>query len=269
MIKRQSKELQEKWNVHKIPLEILIENRRIKILHKFPSHKGDLAQLRLSPSLAYLLGYTRNFTNTGQYLRFDEENEFHAPNEPKLFIDHCHNKDRENLFRTINTDLESKWQFYAETKIAEMKKKIELENTAKLHQMELEFQEKLEKQFAKHLSDKKLELEDCRDREKNDITPFNDFDLISTQYWTLKGVVQNGQLTNMGFDEDTQKQMFSLQLKDHSGTLNITAFGKNALVLAGIAVTGAKYYISNTNDKSDITAFINNHTYKISFETVK
>ena len=47
--------------------------------------------------------------------------------------------------------------------------------------MELEFQEKLNTQFAKHLSDTKLELEDCRDREKNDITPFNDFDLISTQ----------------------------------------------------------------------------------------
>ena len=81
----------------------------------------------------------------------------------------------------IASSLESKWQFYAETKIAEVKKKIQLENTAKLHQMELEFQEKLNTQFAKHLSDKKLELEDYRDREKNDITPFNDFDLISTQ----------------------------------------------------------------------------------------
>ena len=101
---RQVEELKEKWTVNEIPLEILIENRKIKILHKSPSTKGDLAQLRLSPSLAYLLGYTRKFTNTGQYLRFDEENEFHAPNEPKLFIDYCHNKDRENLIRTINTD---------------------------------------------------------------------------------------------------------------------------------------------------------------------
>ena len=76
-------------------------------------------------------------------------------------------------------------------------------------------------------------------------------------------------MTNMGFDEDIQKQMFSLELQDHTGTLNIIAFGKNALVLGGIAITGAKYYISNTNDESDITAFIHKHTYKISFEAVK
>ena len=44
--------------------------------------------------------------------------------------------------------------------------------------------------------------------------------------------------------------------------------GKNALVLGGIAITGAKYYISNTNDESDITAFIHKYTYKISFEAV-
>ena len=262
-------ELKEKWDVAGIPLDIVVEERRIKIFHKTPSTKGDLAQLRLSPYLAYMFGYTSEVTEKGQYLRFDEENEFHAPAEPKLFLDYCHNKDRENLFETIKTDLESKWQFYAETKIAEMKKSMELENKAKLHKMKLEFQERLEKEFAKQLSEKELKLEDCRDREEKDITPFNNFDLIYDQYWTIKGVVHGGQMTNMGFDGNTQEKMFSLELKDHTGTLNITAFSENAEVLSGLAVTGSEYYISNTNDENDITASINNNAYKIRFEAVK
>ena len=268
-LQKHIRELKEKWDEAGIPLDIVVEDRRIKIFHKTPSTKGDLAQLRLSPYLAYMFGYTSEVTEKGQYLRFDEENEFHAPDEPKLFLDYCHNKDRENLFETIKTDLESKWQFYAETKIAEMKKSMELENEAKLHKMKLEFQERLEKEFAKRLSEKELKLEDCRDREEKDITPFNDFDLIYDQYWTIKGVVHRGQMTNMGFDGNTQEKMFSLELKDHTGTLNITAFGKNAEVLSGLAVTGTEYYISNTNDENDITASINNNAYKIRFEAVQ
>ena len=42
-IQKHIKELKEKWTINEIPLEILIENRRIKILHKSPSTKGDLA----------------------------------------------------------------------------------------------------------------------------------------------------------------------------------------------------------------------------------
>merc|ERR1712074_487471 len=126
------------------------------------------------------------------YLRFDEENEFHAPDEPKLFLDYCHNKDRENLFETIRSDLESKWQFYAETKIAEMKKSMEVENEAKLRKTKLELQERLEKDFSKRLFEKDLNLKDCRDREEKDITPFKDFGLIYDQFWTIKGVVLSG-----------------------------------------------------------------------------
>ena len=76
-------------------------------------------------------------------------------------------------------------------------------------------------------------------------------------------------MTNMGFDGNTQEKMFSLELKDHTGTLNITAFSKNAEVLSGLAVTGTEYYISNTNDENDITASINNNAYKIRFEAVQ
>ena len=247
----------------------MIEDRRIKIFHKNISTKGSLAQLRLSPYLAYMFGYTSEITKLGQYLRFDEENEFHAPDEPKLFLDYCNNKDRENLFETIKTDLESKWQFYAETKIAEMKKSEELENEAKLNNTKLELEERLKKEFAQRLSEEELKLKDCRDREEKDITPFKDFDLIYDQFWTIKGVVLGGQMTTMGFDENTNEIMFSLDLKDHTGNLNITAFGGNAEVLSGLAVAGMEYYISNTNDENDMTASINNNAYKIRFDAVQ
>ena len=268
-LQKHIRELKEKWDEAGIPLDIVVEDRRIKIFHKTPSTKGSLAQLRLSPYLAYMFGYTSEVTKLGQYLRFDEENEFHAPDEPKFFLDYCHNKDRENLFETIKTDLESKWQFYAETKIAEMKKIEELENEAKLNNTKLELEERLKKEFAQRLSEEELKLKDCRDREEKDITPFKDFDLIYDQFWTIKGVVLGGQMTTMGFDENTNEMMFSLDLKDHTGNLNITAFGGNAEVLSGLAVAGMEYYISNTNDENDMTASINNNAYKIRFDAVQ
>jgi hypothetical protein len=268
-LQKHIRELKEKWDEAGIPLDIVVEDRRIKIFHKTPSTKGSLAQLRLSPYLAYMFGYTSEVTKLGQYLRFDEENEFHAPDEPKFFLDYCHNKDRENLFETIKTDLESKWQFYAETKIAEMKKSEELENEAKLNNTKLELEERLKKEFAQRLSEEELKLKDCRDREEKDITPFKDFDLIYDQFWTIKGVVLGGQMTTMGFDENTNEIMFSLDLKDHTGNLNITAFGGNAEVLSGLAVAGMEYYISNTNDENDMTASINNNAYKIRFDAVQ
>ena len=268
-LQKHIRELKEKWDEAGIPLDIVIEDRRIKIFHKNISTKGSLAQLRLSPYLAYMFGYTSEITKLGQYLRFDEENEFHAPDEPKFFLDYCHNKDRENLFETIKTDLESKWQFYAETKIAEMKKSEELENEAKLNNTKLELEERLKKEFAQRLSEEELKLKDCRDREEKDITPFKDFDLIYDQFWTIKGVVLGGQMTTMGFDENTNEIMFSLDLKDHTGNLNITAFGGNAEVLSGLAVAGMEYYISNTNDENDMTASINNNAYKIRFDAVQ
>ena len=267
-LQKHIRELKEKWDEAGIPLDIVIEDRRIKIFHKNISTKGSLAQLRLSPYLAYMFGYTSEVTKLGQYLRFDEENEFHAPDEPKLFLDYCYNKDRENLFESIKADLESKWQFYAETKITEMKKSVELEYEAKLYKTKLELEEKLEKEFTKRLSEKELKLRDCRDREEKYITPIKDFDLFYDQFWTIKGVVLGGQMTTMGIDENTKEKMFSLNLKDHTGNLTITAFDGNAEVLSGLAVGGMEYYISNTNDENDMTASINNNAYKIDFEIV-
>ena len=73
-------------------------------------------------------------------------------------------------------------------------------------------------------------------------------------------------MTTMGIDENTKEKMFSLNLKDHTGNLTITAFDGNAEVLSGLAVGGMEYYISNTNDENDMTASINNNAYKIHFE---
>ena len=122
--------------------------------------------------------------------------------------------------------------------------------------------------IAKRLNEKELQLKDCRDREEKHIAPIKDFDLIYDQFWTVKGEVLGGQMTTMGFDENTKGKMFSLNLKDHTGNLTITAFGGNAEVLSGLAVDGMEYYISNTNDETDMTASINNNAYKIHFETV-
>ena len=113
-----------------------------------------------------------------------------------------------------------------------------------------------------------MKLKDCRDREEKNITPIKDFDLFYDQFWTIKGVVLGGQMTTMGIDENTKEKMFSLNLKDHTGNLTITAFDGNAEVLSGLAVGGMEYYISNTNDENDMTASINNNAYKIHFEIV-
>ena len=99
-------------------------------------------------------------------MRFDEGNEFHAPGEPKFFLDYCDSKDRENLLReyeqkteNIKTDLESKWQFYAETKIAEIKKSMELEYEAKLNKAEtkiVEMKKSMELEY-----EAKLNVDEC------------------------------------------------------------------------------------------------------------
>ena len=65
-------ELQEKWNDNNVPLEIEIQDKRIKISHKTPEEIGKLAQLKLSSYLAFMLGYTEVVEQKGQFLRFDQ-----------------------------------------------------------------------------------------------------------------------------------------------------------------------------------------------------
>ena len=77
-------ELQQKWDENNVPLEIEIQDKRIKITHKTPDQIGKLAQLKLSSYLAFMLGYTGVVEQKGQFLRFDENSEYLAPHEPKL-----------------------------------------------------------------------------------------------------------------------------------------------------------------------------------------
>ena len=64
-------------------------------------------------------------------------------------------------------------------------------------------------------------------------------------------------------------KMYTMNIKDNTGEISITAFGGHAEVLSGLVVDGMEYYISNTNDENDMTASINNNAYKIHFEAVQ
>ena len=75
-------------------------------------------------------------------------------------------------------------------------------------------------------------------------------------------------MTTMGYDENVIEKMFVMNIKDHSGILSITAFGKHAELLSGLAVEGMEYYVNNTHDQDDMTGSINNNVYKIQFEAV-
>ena len=75
----------------------------------------------------------------------------------------------------------------------------------------------------------------------------------------MRNVESQRFFTGSGFVKNTKGKMFSLELKDPTGNLTITAFGGNAEVLSGLGVAGMEYYISNTNDENDMTASINNN----------
>ena len=285
-LEKNIRELQEKWDKVNIPLKIEVEDKRIKIVHKTPSDVGSLAQLKLSPYLAFMFGYTSTVSKDGQYLRFDEEKEFLAPHEPKLFLNYCNTKDKEKLqleyelkfnalklelenkYKLAEIDIKDKWKFYFETRVVEIQQELQLEYETKLNTMKLDLKNRLKKDCSKQVVEKELELSDCRDREEKDITPIKDFDDFDEQAWIVKGVVLGGQMTTMGYDENVIEKMFVMNIKDHSGILSITSFGKHAELLSGLAVEGMEYYVNNTHDQDDMTASINNNVYKIQFESV-
>ena len=100
-------ELQQKWDENNVPLKIEIQDKRIKITHKTPEKKGKLPQLKLSSYLAFMLGYTEVVEQKGQFLRFDQNSEYLAPHEPKLFMDYC----RKNHSKEIRNDEEVQLMF--------------------------------------------------------------------------------------------------------------------------------------------------------------
>ena len=82
------KDLNNKWDEKNIPLKIVEIAGKVMISHTKSSSIGSLAQLKLSPNLAYMIGYTSNVEKNGQHFRFDQHSEFLAPHEAKLFMNY-------------------------------------------------------------------------------------------------------------------------------------------------------------------------------------
>ena len=148
------KDLNNKWNEENIPLKIVETGGKVMISHTKSSSMGSLAQLKLSPNLAYMIGYTSNVEKNGQYLRFDQHSEFLAPHEPKLFMNYSSSSELEYKCEleklledvtklkmeklVLTTKLKAshqleteriveKWKSYASKKIATSKEKMELD----------------------------------------------------------------------------------------------------------------------------------------------
>ena len=63
-------------------------------------------------------------------------------------------------------------------------------------------------------------------------------------------------------------KFFTIQLDDYSSQINISGFDRNAELLSELAVKGVEYYVTKTDDQSDITVTIHNNLYKVKFEVV-
>ena len=128
------KDLNNRWIKEKVPLTIKEHpSGRVIISHNMPLSMGSLASLKLSPNLAYMLGYTSEVIKHGQFLRFDENKEFLAPHEPKLFMDFCDEK--------IKSEYRSKVK-----KLEDVNGEMEAENVA----LKQEFKGKLAKIEKEH-----------------------------------------------------------------------------------------------------------------------
>ena len=132
------KDLNNIWTKEKVPLNIKEHpSGRVVISHNIPLSMGSLASLKLSPNLAYILGYTSEVIKHGQFLRFDENKEFLAPHEPKLFMDFCDEK--------IKSEYRSKVK-----KLEDVNGEMEAENVA----LKQEFKGKLAKIEKEHKQEK-------------------------------------------------------------------------------------------------------------------
>ena len=132
------KDLNNIWAKEKVPLNIKEHpSGRVVISHNIPLSMGSLASLKLSPNLAYILGYTSEVIKHGQFLRFDENKEFLAPHEPKLFLDFCDEK--------IKSEYRSKVK-----KLEDVIGEMETENFA----LKQEFKGKLAKIEKEHKQEK-------------------------------------------------------------------------------------------------------------------
>ena len=195
-----------------------------------PHSMGSLASLKLSPNLAYMLGYTSEVIKHGQFLRFDENKEFLAPHEPKLFMDFCDEKIKSEYrskvkkLEDVNGEMEAenfalkqefkgklakiekehkqeqikieeRWKSYAKTKL-EFNRRYKLTPLVK-EKIKLSVQkENLEMANAKcneEIKQLNIKLKDYSDRLENGIIPIKDFDKFYSDPWVIKGVVSDKQ----------------------------------------------------------------------------
>ena len=227
---------------------------------EYLSNIGSLAQLKISAYLAFMLGYTEEIEELGQYLRFDQNQEYLAPHEPKLFLDYCNRKQLETIESLHDEKVEELFERFTYlldqiyTKNRHILAKLRAEN------------------FVNRKCEKKCETEikDCRDRKEKGITPIEHFDLFYDQNWKIKGVVKafNDESMTLNPNLKDPHKFFVLKLEDYSSSINISGFDRNAELLSELAVKGVEYYVTKTDDQSDITVTIHNNLYKVKFEVV-
>ena len=294
------KDLNNRWIKEKVPLTIKEHpSERVLISHNRPLFMGSLASLKLSPNLAFMLGYTSEVIKHGQFLRFDENNEFLAPHKPKLFMGVVGEMEAENsalkqeftgkLAKIENEhkqkkiEIEKKWKAIAGTRneyyrrytlqdlLRLEKEKLEMENEKYNEKIKQE-KEKLEMENEKcneKIKQLNQKLKDYSDRVDNGIIPIKDFDKFYWDPWVIKGVVSDTQWIEGYYRE------FNITFKDYSGTITIKAYDDQGELLDALSVKGKEYYISNVNytmdhysHKSMFTVhdvYIRNYFYKVMF----
>ena len=175
------KRLNSEWETKNLPLFIEIENEKVKISHKYPDDIGDVAELRLFPKLAYVLGYFETeYSLVGCILKFNEEEAYVAPYKPKSFLEHEH---------LCYTNMVTKDQL---TSIREV-------------------------------------IEDSLHRHE-------------------KGIMKIGD-----FEEKKHGSIYILTIKDHSGEMEIKAFGEHGNVLEEVSIIGSNYAIERVYDWDEIS----------------
>ena len=250
--------LQQKWDTIDIPLNVEIFDKRILIKHKTPENIGSLAQLKISAYLAFMLGYTEEIEEFGQYLRFDQNPEYLAPHEPKLFLDYCNRKQLETIESLHDEKVEELFQ-----RFTDLLDQIYIKNKHILAKLRSE-------NFVNKKCEKGCQTEIIDSQKTFLIEDFEKYCHNHDQNWKIKGVVKGFRDDRMTLNpklKDPHK-FFVMALADETSQLNISAFDEDAELLRELAVKGTEYYVTKTDDQSDITATIHGNVYKIKFELV-
>ena len=282
------KDLNNRWIKEKVPLTIKEHpSGRVMISHNMPGSMGSLASLKLSPNLAFMLGYTSDVIKHGQFLRFDENKEFLAPHKPKLFMGVVGEMEAENsalkqeftgkLAKIENEhkqkkiEIENKWKSYALRKIASLKDKLTLECFTKLNVQKENLEmanvncnekiRQLEEQKNKlRVQKENLEMvnENCNEKIKQLNQKLKDYsDRVENGIIPIKDFdkfywdpwVIKGVVSDKQWIEGYYRE-FNITFKDYSGTITIKAYDDQGELLDALSVKGKEYYISNINNKA-------------------